>query len=274
MDKRNAVYGPMPELRPGLRLPFTSSTLRCCCLRTARDFAFSSRFIISYHVRLAGLAGSRRDHGPSRWLDRRHAVLAGLTVAAVGTSVEPVRFEIFLGQVNLILLGIVARCLTVCCLVPHGRAGSHRHRRSYQAHTIGLRAVLLAAATVADLLDRDSGSFPAASLLGIFLAPIDSREYWLHAALDPSRIGRIGYAGNQSRPGALHRLGLPVSLELALWLGGVTVVVIACLAAVIGSAVKAKTRWLCWVVVATGLLLSRRSRGRTTGSGLNPARSS
>ena len=63
------------------------------------------------------------------------------------------------------------------------------------------------------------GSFLAASLLGFFVAPIDSREYWLHAALDPSRIGRIGYAGNQSLRGALHRLGLPVSLELVLWLG-------------------------------------------------------
>jgi len=100
------------------------------------------------------------------------------------------------------------------------------------------------------------GSFLTASLFGFFLAPIDSREYWLHAALDPSRIGRIGYAGNQSLRGALHRLGLPVSLELVLWLGGITAVVIACLVAVYRLRSQGQDTLALLVVAATGLLCS------------------
>jgi alpha-1,2-mannosyltransferase len=203
---------------------------------------------------LASLAGSCAIMARRAGWDRRHAVLVGLTVAAIGTTAEPVRWTIFLGQVNLILLGMVA----ADCLAPRTRWP--------RGLLIGIAAAIKLTPLVFVLFFlpqrqwRTSttaiGSFVAASLLGVVVAPIDSREYWLDAALDPSRIGGIGYAGNQSLRGALHRLGLPVSVELALWLGGATAVVIACSVAVHRLRNQGQDTEAVVVVAATGLLCS------------------
>jgi alpha-1,2-mannosyltransferase len=70
------------------------------------------------------------------------------------------------------------------------------------------RPVLVAAAT-----------FVAAGVAGLLLAPSDTREYWLGALLDPSRIGGLEFTSNQSVRGVLHRFGLPPGIESFTWLG-------------------------------------------------------
>ena len=44
--------------------------------------------------------------------------------------------------------------------------------------------------------------------IGFALTPRDSVIFWTEALRDPSRIGNLGYPGNQSLNGALHRIGL------------------------------------------------------------------
>jgi alpha-1,2-mannosyltransferase len=62
-----------------------------------------------------------------------------------------------------------------------------------------------------------AASFVGSGLLGFILAPSDTRAYWFGALLDPSRVGRVAYASNQSILGALGRLALPGAVATSLW---------------------------------------------------------
>jgi alpha-1,2-mannosyltransferase len=66
-------------------------------------------------------------------------------------------------------------------------------------------------------------AFIGATSLSIILAPRDSKAYWTETVFDPTRIGDLGYAANQSLRGGLHRLGglpglaMSVKTEEHLW---------------------------------------------------------
>jgi alpha-1,2-mannosyltransferase len=55
-------------------------------------------------------------------------------------------------------------------------------------------------------------------LLGLVLDASDTINYWFDALLDPSRIGGLAFANNQSLRGVLHRIPALASFESPLWL--------------------------------------------------------
>ncbi|HVK25270.1 MAG TPA: glycosyltransferase 87 family protein [Actinokineospora sp.] len=181
---------------------------------------------------VAGLAAM----GAAVWLAARRIAPDAARGAAVaiglvaGTVAEPVRDTLTFGQINLILMGLVA----LDCLLPRtpwprglliGIAAAIKLTPAffvlYFLARREWRPVLVAGATAV-----------AVAALGFALSPGDSVRYWTEALFDTGRIGRPEMAANQSVAGVLHRLGLSSggSGTSVLWLVlAVALVLVACL---------------------------------------------
>jgi alpha-1,2-mannosyltransferase len=141
---------------------------------------------------------------------------------------EPIRTNLVLGQINVVLMTLV---LADC--VPH--------------RTPWPRGVLLGVAIALKLTpavfllyfafrrDKHAAltaamSCVGATLLGFALAWRDSLEYWTSTLRDTNRIGTSGYFKNQNIVGALARLDLTNTERFTIWIVG-------------GFAVLAMTVW-------------------------------
>ncbi|MDX8030581.1 glycosyltransferase 87 family protein [Lentzea sp. BCCO 10_0856] len=140
----------------------------------------------------------------------------GCGLAALCLLLEPLRGGLDLGQINMILIGLVA----ADCLLP---------RTPWPRGTlVGLAAAikLTPAIFVLFFLSRKRwrpaltavGTFAGAGLVGWVLAPGQSKQFWFDAMLDPQRVGGLAYSANQSLRGLLFRLGAPESVWMVLCL--------------------------------------------------------
>ena len=129
---------------------------------------------------------------------------------------EPIRSTLTYGQINALLMALVAfDCLTQAPRWPRGIL-------------VGIASALKLTPAVFllfFLLRRDPRSAARAGLsfaacigAGFALAPHDSLRYWTQIAYQPTRIGGIAYASNQSILGTLARLGLGNPARTWLWL--------------------------------------------------------
>jgi alpha-1,2-mannosyltransferase len=137
-------------------------------------------------------------------------------------SFEPVRETLTFGQVNTLLLAVVAGDLLF---------GVARNRR-WGGIGIGLAAAvkLTPGVFVLYLLVTRRwraaataiGAATAATLLAGAVAPDQSREFWTSALWDTGRVGVLSYVSNQSLRGFLARLPIdPVASKV--WIAGVLV---------------------------------------------------
>jgi alpha-1,2-mannosyltransferase len=190
-------------------------------------------------------------------------------VAVLGVCVfEPVRSTLLFGQVNLLLMGLVA----VDCLLPRTR-----HPRGM---LVGVAAAvkLTPAIFVLFFLARRQYAaaatavvtFAAVTGAGMLLAPADSVTYWHTTIFDPDRIGGAAFVTNQSLRGALTRLGLPEGLWFALvaallvmaWHGArragepVVALLLVAAAGLLASPVSWSHHWV-WIVPAVAALAGR-----------------
>ena len=211
------LYGQVPVIQ-GLRLPFTYPPIAAVVLAplallptavagtvlTLGTVALAAAVLLVFLRRLAGSAAV------SVW------ALAWLLPAAL--LLEPVRSTLAYGQINIVLMALVALdCLTVAPRWPRGAL-------------IGLAAAMKltpAAVVLFFLLRRDyraavtaAVSFAAATAAGFMLAGSDSVHYWTTAIFQANRIGNPATAANQCLQGVLARAGLdPHSLAgAAAWL--------------------------------------------------------
>jgi alpha-1,2-mannosyltransferase len=135
---------------------------------------------------------------------------------------EPARDTFSFGQINLVLLVLVAVDLRG---LPH---------RRWAGAGVGLAAAikLTPAVFIGYLfLSRQyragavaSGTAAAATLLAAIVAPGPSRDFWTGALWDTDRVGRLAYVSNQSLRGVVARLDGPpgwwlaaVAVVLAVW---------------------------------------------------------
>jgi alpha-1,2-mannosyltransferase len=133
---------------------------------------------------------------------------------------EPVRETITFGQVNTLLLTLVAGDLLF----------GLRYRRTWAGVGIGLATAIKltpgifivyllitrrwrAAATA-------SGTAAGVTLLAAAVFPDESREFWTSALWDTNRVGVLSYLSNQSERGFLARLPID-QIEAKVWLVGV-----------------------------------------------------
>lgn len=175
---------------------------------------------------LAPLADRR---GWSRWFT---VALAAILAAAF----EPVRDTVSFGQVNLLLLALVAGDLLLLVSRRHRLAGVGIGLATavkltpvifigYLVVTRRWRAATVSVATAA-----------GATLVAAAVAPGESREYWTEAIWNVDRVGSLLHVANQSMNGFTARLdapagillwGLLVVAVLALWAWRVRAAVIA-----------------------------------------------
>jgi alpha-1,2-mannosyltransferase len=138
------------------------------------------------------------------WLSRDGAIRVALLASAVAIWLEPVWTTLRYGQIDLLVAALVLYDLSR----PDGAR--------WKGVGIGLATGLKLTPgifTVYLLLTRryraaavSLGVFAATVAVGFLALPGDSREYWNGAFGDPSRVGRIENAANQSLRGAYARL--------------------------------------------------------------------
>ncbi len=211
------LYGPLPATRAGVRLPFTYPPVAAVLLSPLALVPFTAATTVLTLASIAAAAGVtglilRRLTGPAA------ARQAAAWLLAPVLFIEPVRATLSLGQVNLLLMALVA----ADCLA--------REPRWPRGALVGLAAAVKltpAAFVLYFLLRRDyraagtAGlSFAAATAAGFALAWRDSMRYWSVTVLQTSRIGSPVYAGNQSLLAVLARAGIAAHSPagLAAWL--------------------------------------------------------
>lgn len=198
-----------------------------------------------------------------------------IVCVAACLAFEPVRTTLKFGQVNLILMGLVA----ADCLLPRTRWP--------RGLLVGLAAAvkLTPAVFVLFFLARRQVqpavtavvTFAAATGAGMLFAPADSVRYWHTTIFDPDRIGGAEFLTNQSLRGALARLSLPSSWWVVLvagvlalaWLGArrarepVVALLVIAAAGLLVSPVSWSHHWV-WIVPAVFVFAVRVYRNPPT----------
>ncbi|WP_179118246.1 glycosyltransferase 87 family protein [Saccharothrix sp. ALI-22-I] len=204
-----------PKPLDGPPFPFTYPPLAAALFSLLALVPWSAAVLIWTGVGLALLTGVCLVTAEHAYGRTRRAVLVGLGVALGSLLLEPVTATLDFGQINLVLLGLVALdCLLPKTVWPRGLL-------------IGLAAAIKLTPMVFVLffLPRKRikpvvtavASFVGFSLVGFAVAPTDSKQYWFDALLDPGRVGGLDYVANQSLRGLVNRWGLTGTTESAVW---------------------------------------------------------
>ncbi|WP_328330717.1 glycosyltransferase 87 family protein [Kribbella sp. NBC_00382] len=184
----------------------------------------------------------------------KQAITLGLAAAVAAFAFEPIRSTIGFGQINLMLMALVA----LDCLLPQTRWP--------RGVLVGLAAAikLTPAVFVVYFLVRRQyreaavavATFLGLGVLGFALAPTDSAKYWFGVLLDPDRIGGATYAYNQNFQAILQRVMSDGPVRSLLWLGlvaatGVLAAVAARRARAAGDDVLALLAIATWGLLAS-----------------------
>lgn len=211
-----ALYGVLPELANGKVLPFTYPPIAAALFRVFTTIPLWVGSLLLTCASIACVTVTLRLV-LQRVCDRPKAQLWWLVVAvmAIGLWFGPIKETLSFGQVNAVLM------LLVVVDALYGRG------RRWGGMLIGLAiAIKLTPAVFLLLLVlrrdwrgalRTVASFLAFTGMGFLLMPKDSVEYWTSALLDPSRIGGLAYASNQSINAVLVRLGLEGGARTVVW---------------------------------------------------------
>lgn len=197
------------------RLPFTYPPFAAIAFVAIGVLPFGLALAAITLVSMLSLAATlwvvlrRLEVGPVR--ARQAAALGSL----VAFGLEPVRTTILFGQINLVLMGMVALDL----LLPRTRWP--------RGLLVGLAAAVKltpAMFVLFFIVRRDWRSlawsavgFGAAVLLALGLAPTDSRLYWTSLVFQSTRIGQPSFAANESLYGILARLTSSAEVHGVLW---------------------------------------------------------
>jgi alpha-1,2-mannosyltransferase len=215
------LYGELPATAGGITLPFTYPPISAVLLAPATlvplPVAGALLTVLTIGLLLVVIELVVRSLAPgrSRWLP-------AVVVLPVAVFLEPVRSTIDHGQINVLLMALVA----VDCLA--------RDSRLPRGALVGLAAAVKltpAAFVLFFLLRKDyravvnaGVAFVATTAAGFVFAWSDSVRYWTGTVYDTKRIGAPQYAGNQSLTAMLARLGIDPPGRTAVWLLGAAVI--------------------------------------------------
>jgi alpha-1,2-mannosyltransferase len=215
---RNAgdLYAPMRPTRAGVSLPFTYPPIAAVLLSPLSVVPYAVATVGITVVSIAMLAVVvvvflRASGVPRQWL------VWGLgAVMPLALFIEPVQANLSFGQVNVALMMLVA----LDCLLPRTRWP--------RGLLVGLAAAtkLTPAVFVIFFLvrrDRRSArnaalSFLVATCAGFLLSWHSSMTYWTSTVFETSRIGGVGYVGNQSAKSVVARVGLSGAPATLVWI--------------------------------------------------------
>ena len=252
------LYHPSPPALVEFGLPFTYPPFAALLFAPLAVLPLRVGSVLLTVLGLAAWLGtlvltSRRGTAAEVWSRRgRAAVPYALGGTAFGVILlDPARTTVMAGQINLILLGLVA----FDCLA--------RRPRWPRGVLIGLAAAikLTPAVFIVYLLARRqwtaaataTGTFLAIGAAGFAFAPGDSARYWFHTLVDTDRIGPNVLPIKQSLHGVFARFGLGGTALTVVWL--VAALAVVALAYLVASRLRDDTGALL-VVAAAGLLAS------------------
>jgi alpha-1,2-mannosyltransferase len=212
-----SLYGALPNTTGGVNLPFTYPPAAAIIFAPLSLIPFSVASVVITALTVVSLlvvlwlvvrSLGLKLAGADRWL--------GLGVfLPLALLIEPVRSTLGFGQVNVLLMVLVALdCLTTTKRWPRGVL-------------IGLAAAvkLTPAAFILFFIVRKDWrsavrtivSFIVVTGIGFVFDWHDSVQYWTKLVFDSSRIGGIDYAGNQSLLALITRFGVQKPMVNILW---------------------------------------------------------
>jgi len=249
------LYGPLPRLGGGHELPFTYPPFAALTFIPLAMAGYTVANWLLTALTIAAVAASLRCFAartPGQAGTRMRRLLPWALPAAL--LLEPVRSTLTYGQINAVLMALVAvDCLTRAPRWPRGSG-------------VGIAAALKltpAVFVLFFLLRRDLRSaaraglsFAACTGAAFALAPHDSVRYWTQVAYQPARIGGISFAANQSLLGALARLGLAAPARTWLWLALCLLVAALAVTGMRGALNNGQVTSALTLNAAAGLLIS------------------
>jgi alpha-1,2-mannosyltransferase len=253
------IYGTLPPTHDGARLPFIYPPFAAIALSPIALIPWGLAKAVNFTLAIVALSVTlylciRRLYpaaNPSTVL-----VVSGFALP-IALWLEPVRETIGYGQINLILMMLVA----ADCLIERPRWP--------RGLLIGIAAAIKLTPAVFllyFLLRRDAratvvtiAAGALATALGFAILPGESMRYWFGGFAGAAGVSGSPYANNQTVKAALARLSLPQPVETGLWLLIAAVVLVA---AVVGiwRALDSSNAVLAMAITgAAGLLLSPTS---------------
>ncbi|MDT7712505.1 MAG: alpha,2-mannosyltransferase [Pseudonocardiales bacterium] len=253
------MYGTLPPTHDGARLPFIYPPFAAIALSPIALIPWGLAQVLSFGLAIAALSVTiylcirRLYPAANLWTA---LVVSGFALP-LALWLEPVRETIGYGQINLILMMLVAAdCLVEQPRWPRGllvgiAAAIKLTPAVFLLYFLLRRDVRASVVTIA------AGAL--ATAVGFAILPSESIRYWFGGFAGAAGVSGSPYANNQTVEAALARLGLPQPVETGLWLLIAAVVLVA---AVVGiwRALGSSNAMLAMVITgAAGLLLSPTS---------------
>ncbi|OWY83361.1 MULTISPECIES: glycosyltransferase 87 family protein [Rhodococcus] len=226
------IYGQMPPVTDDFALPFTYPPLSAMLFAPLALIPVTFGKIVFTLVSVAALVVTLRvvlDRLRPDFEARTAWIVTAVAVAGA-LLLEPVRETISFGQINLVLMALVA--LDVLVKTPKWPRGM----------LIGLAAAVKLTPIAFLLLfllrrDRRTSATILASTFGFTalafaVMPATSAKYWLDTLPDTGRIGAAYFATNQSFKAVISRFGPPELMGSVLWLLAVAVMLLVAVVAI------------------------------------------
>jgi alpha-1,2-mannosyltransferase len=211
------LYGSMPATQMGNFLPFTYPPLAAVVFSPLSTVSLATAGTVVTALSLIALFGVLVVTLDSLGISPRTTLVwTALGALAVALALEPVSSTLDYGQINILLMLLVAAdCLPKKTPWPRGVL-------------IGLAAAIKLTPAVFILfflVRKDfrsavvtAAGFAAFSAVGALATWKDSVTYWTQTLFDSDRIGTPAYPANQSITGVLARLGVSDAARTPIWL--------------------------------------------------------
>jgi alpha-1,2-mannosyltransferase len=225
------IYGDLPPTVGNLELPFLYPPFSIVALLPFTVLPWSPSVALLFIVDLGCVVITLYVAARQLWPKvgtRGAAAVASLALPLV-LLLEPVNATFQFGQINLVLMALVA----VDCLAPKawwprgvgvGLAAAIKLTPAAFVLYFLIRRQYRAAATAAV-------TAAVATAIGFAIAPGTSIKYWFGGLAGASKVSGVPFLTNQSIDAAVVRLGLPSAAATALWLALVVVLVVLAVAA-------------------------------------------
>ncbi|MFD5093579.1 glycosyltransferase 87 family protein [Amycolatopsis thailandensis] len=219
------LYGALPLSDAGIPLLFIYPPFAALVLTPLALVPWTGSVLLLFALGLAALGVTFYAIARTLWpsADRRKALLVASLAITPALFLEPVRQTLGFGQINLLLMGLVA----ADCLLARGR---------YRGIGVGLAAAVKLtpmAFLLFFLVRKDfrgaltaTGTFVAASAVAFAVAPEASARYWFGGLAGASGISGTSFHTNQTLQAVLARFGAESAKPWWLVLTGVLLVLV------------------------------------------------
>lgn len=253
------MYGSLPPTYVGIQLPFIYPPFAAIALSPLALISWGVAGVLNFGISVSAIGvttylAARRLWPAGGWYG---ALVVGTFTLPLAVWTEPVRETIGFGQVNSILMVLVAAdCLVSRPRWPRGLlVGIAAAIKLTPA--VFLLFFLIRKDVRAVVVTAISGA--VATGIGFLVLPSESVRYWFGGFAGAAGLSGSPYANNQTIKAALVRLSLPPPVETGLWLVIATVVLLAAAVGVWRAFGRSNTVLALVTTGAAGLLLSPTS---------------